>query len=165
MAITKEKKKAIGDKLDTILGDAESLVFVNFHGLGVTEEGEMRKALRDADVGYYVAKKTLVKRALEAKGYKGELPALEGELALVSGADQIAPAREVNNFVKKHKDNLSIMGGVFEGKYMSASEMLDIANIPSEETLYAQVVNLINSPIQGFVLALNAIAEQKEANA
>lgn len=165
MAITKAKKQAIGEKLTSILNGAESLVFVNFHGLGVSDERDVRSSLRDAGVGYYVAKKTLVKRALDAKGYKGDLPELEGELALVHGDDLVAPAREINTFVKKHKENLSILGGVFEGKYMSAAEMLDIANIPSEQTLHAQIVNLINSPIQGFVIALSEIAKQKEAAA
>jgi large subunit ribosomal protein L10 len=163
MAITKEKKKAISEKLDTILDGAESLVFVNFHGLGVTDEGEIRNALREAGVNYYVAKKTLVKRALDAKGYKGDMPTMEGELALVSGEDLVAPAREINNFAKKLKDSLSIQGGVFEGRYMNASEMLEIANIPTQQTLYAQVVNLINSPIQGFVMALSEVAKKKEA--
>jgi len=164
MAITKDKKKAISEKLNNILDSAKSLVFVNFHGLGVVDEGNVRNALREANVGYYVAKKTLIKRALEAKGYKGEMPDLEGELALVSGEDLVAPAREINTFTKKLKDTLLIQGGVFEGRYMSASEMLDIANIPSEQTLYAQVVNIINSPIQGFVMALSEIAKKKEAS-
>ena len=165
MAITKDKKKAISEKLTNILDKAESLVFLNFHGLGVTTEEEVRGALREAGVGYYVAKKTLVKRALDAKGYKGELPELNGELALIHGDDLVAPAREINEFVKKNKEVLSIMGGVFEGRYMSASEMLEIANIPSQQTLYAQVVNIINSPIQGVVMALSEIAKNKENKA
>lgn len=164
MAITKEKKKAVSEKLDGVLKSAQSLVFLNFHGLNVKDEGEMRSALRDASVSYYVAKKTLVKRALENKKYEGEQPSFEGELALVYGDDLIAPAREVYTFVKKHKDNLSILGGVFEGKYMDQEEMTSIATIPSLETLYGQVVNLINSPIQGFVMALSEIAKQKEAS-
>jgi len=162
MAITKEKKKAIGEKLKSIFDSAESFVFLNFHGLGVSDEEEVRKALRQAGVGYYVAKKTLIRLTLDTKEYKGELPALDGELAIIHGDDLVAPAREINEFVKKHKDNLSIQGGMFEGRYMNASEMLEIANIPSQQTLYAQVVNLVNSPIQGIVIALSEIAKQKE---
>ena len=75
----------------------------------------------------------------------------------------IAPAREVFAFQKKYKDNLSIVGGIFDGKYMSKEEMMAIALIPSRETLYAQFVNVINSPIQGLVMALDAIAKKKTA--
>ena len=165
MAITKEKKKIINENLSTILDSANTIVFVNFHGLGDVDEGKVRNALREAGVSYYVAKKTLIRRALDARGYEGDIPTMEGELALVSSGDQVAPAREINEFVKKHEDNLSIQGGVFEGRYMNASEMMEIANIPSEQTLYAQIVNVINSPIQGFVMALSEIAKKKEATA
>ena len=90
-----------------------------------------------------------------------DMPAIFGETAMAYGADLVAPAREVLNFQKKYKDNLSIVGGIFDGKYMSKEEMMAIALIPSQQTLYAQFVNVINSPIQGFVVALSKIAEKK----
>lgn len=163
MAITKDKKVAILEKVKSILKDAGSIVFINFNGLEVESEMGMRKTLRDQEVGYYVAKKTLVRRALEDAKYEGEVPELNGELALVYGEDLVAPAREIYTFIKKYKENLSILGGVFDGRYMNQSEMNDIATIPPLPVLYGQVVNLINSPIQGFVMALNAIADKKEA--
>lgn len=161
MAISKAKKSEIVSDVSKILADSKSIAFVNFHKLTVTETGEVRKALRAAGVGYRVAKKTLIKRALEEAGITGEMPALDGEISLVYGADLLAPAREVLEFTKKFKDKLSIVGGVFEGGYKSKSEMMAIATIPSMHTLQAQFVQLINSPIQRFVLALNAIADKK----
>jgi ribosomal protein L10 len=68
----------------------------------------------------------------------------------------------VQAFVKSTKEKVRIVGGVFEGRYMSASEMSEIAMIPSQHTLYAQFVMLINSPIQQFVMALDQIAHKKE---
>jgi ribosomal protein L10 len=65
------------------------------------------------------------------------------------------------SFQKKFENKVSILGGVFEGKFMDKESMLSIAAIPSQKTLYAQFVNLINSPIQGLVIGLNAIAEKK----
>lgn len=165
MAITREKKAAITDKLKTILDGAATLVFVNFHGLTVGTETDIRSTLREKGVSYYVAKKTLLKRTLADKKYAGDLPELNGELAVVYGEDAVAPAREINEFVKKNKDSLSILGGVFEGAYMDQDEMMSIATIPSLQVLHGQVVNLINSPIQGFVMALDQIAQKKEATA
>ena len=162
MAITKEKKKSISEKLEAILDKAGSLVFVNFHGLAVADEATVRKTLKGKQISYYVAKKTLVKRALETKKYDGDMPVFEGELAIVSGEDSVLPASSIYEFVKKHRENLRIMGGVFEGRYQNAAEMSEIAMIPKLEVLYGQVVNLINSPIQGFVMALGAIADKKE---
>jgi len=64
--------------------------------------------------------------------------------------------------LKELKDNLSIVGGIFDGSYAEREMMVSIASIPPLQTLYGQVVNLINSPLQGLVLALNAIAEKKQ---
>jgi large subunit ribosomal protein L10 len=161
MAISKSKKGEIVSDVSKILADSKTVVFLQFHGITVGEVGEVRRALRAAGVGYRVAKKSLIKRALTDAGVTGELPNLEGEVALISGADLLAPAREILEFTKKFKEKLTILGGVFDGMYKSKAEMLTIASIPGIKTLQAQFVQLINSPIQRFVLALNAIAEKK----
>lgn len=161
MALTKQKKENISAKLDSALNGAQSVVFVQPKGLTVVETQGMRNKFREEGVSYYVAKKTLIKRALATKDFEGTLPVLEGELAIAWGADLVAPAREVQAFVKSTKEKVRIVGGVFDGRYMSASEMSEIAMIPSQHTLYAQFVMLINSPIQQFVMALDQIAQTK----
>ncbi len=161
--ITKSQKKVILDSLSKVIKDAKSVVFVNFHNLSVADDTVMRKALRASGVGYVVAKKTLAKIAMGNASVGGEMPTLEKELALAYGEDLVAPAREVFNFQKKYKDNVSIMGGIFEGKYMSREEMSSIALIPSKEGLYGMFANIINSPIQRFAIALSEVAKTKTA--
>jgi|SRR3989344_4702921 len=162
MAVSKAKKKEILENLKNITSKSNSLVFVNFHGLGVSNTTSMRKGLRDNKVGYVVAKKTLIKKTFEDAKFSGELPELTGEIAIAYGDDQIAPAREIYNFQKKSKDGLTILGGVFDGKFIGKEAMMGIATIPPLQTLYGQFVNLINSPIQGLVIALDSIAGQKQ---
>ncbi len=162
MAILKEKKEDILKKLKDAVDTSDSVVFVNFHGLGVLDTTELRKELRNKGVGYTVAKKTLVRRALGGANVKGEMPVIDGEIAIAYAKDLIAPAREVYTFQKQHKENISILGGVFEGKYMNKEEMMDIATIPETPVLYGQFVNLINSPIQRFAVVLDQIASKKE---
>ncbi len=162
MAISKDQKHAIVARVKDILADSKSVVFVNFHKLPVSESTAIRKELRSKDVQFTVAKKTLTKRALDAASVTGAMPSLDGELALVYGADLLAPAREIYEFQNKFADRVSILGGVFNGEYKNKTEMESIATIPSQKTLYAQFVNVINSPIQGIVMALDAIAEKKQ---
>lgn len=162
MPITKDQKKETLDKIKGAVKDSSSVVFVNFHGLGVAESSEMRRALRSNKVGYFVAKKTLIKKALENEKFESTLPELDGEIAIAYGEDAIAPAREVYAFQKKFEGKLAILGGIFEGSFKDKDSMMSIATIPSLQVLYGQFVNLINSPIQGLVLALNAIAEKKQ---
>ncbi len=163
MPISKDKKKVIVEKVSDLLKDSKSLVFFTFKGFNVKNTIEMRRKLRESQVGYLVAKKTLAKRAFDAAKITGEIPVLVGETAMAYSADLIAPAREVYNFQKKYKDNVAIVGGIFDGKYMTKAEMMSLALIPSQQTLYAQFVNVINSPIQGLVVALSKVAEKKTA--
>lgn len=159
--ITREKKERIVKELHDAAKVAQSMVFVNFHGLGVSDTNELRSALRSKDISYTVARKTLIKRALADAHVEGELPDLNGEVALAYGDDPVLPASSIAEFAKKHKNNLSIIGGIFEGKFMNKSEMETIASIPPMQTLRGMFVNVINSPIAGFVIALNALAEKR----
>lgn len=163
MAIKKEKKEEICKKVENIVKDFPTVVFVNFHGLNVTDATQLKGSLREENSFYTVVKKSLAKRVLQDSKIEGSLPELDGELALAYSEDQIAPARGVFEFQKKHKNNISILGGIFEGVFVNKDKMSSIAQIPSLLTLRAQFVNLINSPIQGLVIALNQIAEKKEA--
>jgi len=161
MAITRAKKGEVVDKLKKAFKDAKSLVFVNFRGLSVGNATDMRRALKGEGVSYTVAKKTLTNRALDAEKFIGTKPALNGELALAWGEDLVAPARGVYTFQKKFPESLKIMGGVFEGRFMTAFEMEEIAQIPTLEVLRGKFVNIINSPIQRFVVGLSEISKIK----
>lgn len=164
MAVSKQKKGEILENLKKIFKEAKTVVFVNFHKLTVAQATTLRNELRKVGVNYLVAKKTLTRKALEHAKPQGEIPALEGEMALAylkEGDDITSPARGIHEFSKTHKDVVSILGGVFEGKLIGQDEMRVIALIPGMQTLRAQFVNVINSPIQGFVMALDQIAKSR----
>jgi large subunit ribosomal protein L10 len=162
MAISRDKKKEILGEVDKIVKDSQLVVFANFHGLSVPEVSDIRSTLRnDNGFGYKVAKKTLIKKALSDNKVEGDMPSLDGEVALVFGNDETGPARELYTFIKKYKDKVSILGGVSNGQFINMEVMNQIATIPSMEVLRGQFVNLINSPIQRFVIALGQIASSK----
>lgn len=163
MPITLDKKKQLVAGLEESLKSAQSVVFVKFDKLKVADVNSLRRGLQKENVGYVVAKKTLLKRALGTHGVTGDVPDMPGQIAIAFSSDLLAPAREVFAFQKGHKENIAIIGGVFEGKYMNAQEMMAIATIPPIQTLRAMFVNLINSPIQRFAVVLNAIAEKQSA--
>jgi len=147
-------------ELESAVKDALSLVFVNFHGINVADETKLRRDLRSEGISYKVFRKTLLKRVLKDKA-EGEIPELTGEVAIAYSPDQTASSREIYNFQKTHKGVLDILGGIFEGKFIDKARMTEIAMIPSREVLYAQFVNLINSPIQRFAVVLDQIAQKK----
>ncbi len=156
MAISRQKKEEILKGLRESLKKAKIVIFVNFHGLNVSKERELRNLLRTMNSRYAVAKKTLIKKALEPFGFSGDMPALEGEIGLAfSGDDPISAARELKNFAKKFE--IKLLGGVFENRFIGSDTVVMLANIPSREVLLGQFVNVINSPIQGMVGTLNGV--------
>lgn len=160
MAITRQKKEEVVAGVQEILKSAKTLVFASFKGLTVAEQNEMRKAFRALGVGYVVAKKSLLRRALDGK-FEGTAPELNGEIALAYGNDELAPARELAVFVKKFGEHLGFAGGVFGGKYVSKDEIVSIAAIPGVDTLRAMFAQVINSPRQRFAVVLSKVAETK----
>lgn len=160
MAITKAKKQDILAKLSELKDSAETIVFIHYKGLSVANTTAMRKELREGGVGYFVAKKTLIARAFDGC-FAGTMPKLDGEIAIAYSTDPMAPAQTMKEFGLKFKDKISIVGGMFQGIYKTEAEMIDIASIPSLHVLRGMFVNVINSPIQGLVVGLNALAEKR----
>ena len=163
MAITKDKKRAILAKLSDAFGEAVSVAFVGFTKLSVKDASALRKELTNDGVRYYVAKKTLIKKALADRGYTGTLPELPGEVAVAwTVADVTAPARGVYTFGKKLKGALTLLGGVFEGAFTDAKWMETVATIPPLPALRGMFANIINSPRQRLAVALGEVAKLKQ---
>ncbi len=160
MAITKAKKQDILAKLEDIKKNSETIVFVGFKGVTVKDTTAMRRKLREAGVGYFVAKKTLMKRVF-GESYEGTMPELEGEIAVAYSADAIAPAQNVKEFAVKFKDGIAIAGGVFQGVFRNKAEMNEIASIPSLQVLRGMFAQLINSPASRFAVVLSKVAAEK----
>jgi large subunit ribosomal protein L10 len=161
VAKTRQQKEEVIQKAREVFASAKNVVFAKFHGLSVSQTSAMRKTLKGKGIGYFVAKKTLTRRALQDLPIEGSIPELEGEMALAWSDDETAAAREIYTFEKEYAGAVSIMGGVFENRYLSKDEMGEIARIPGVEILRGMFVNVINSPIQGLAIALSEITKKK----
>jgi large subunit ribosomal protein L10 len=169
MAKTKDQKKEIVANLETIFKDSVSTVLVHFKGINAGQETAMRRGFRSDGINYVVAKKSLIRRALANLGHAQEGVAMEGEIAVAyntaSNTDATIAASRVYGFGREYgAEKVSILGGLFEGKLMDAVAMTEIATIPALPVLRGMFVNVINSPIAGFVVALQAIADKKATN-
>lgn len=163
MAKTKAQKQEIIEKLAEAMKNSASSVFVHFSGVSVADESAMRRALRGDAVRYTVARKTLIRRALDSLGIQhAELP-LQGELAVAYGGgdDSTLAARLVHGFGEKLAGKLTIVGGIFEGALKDQAQMQEIATIPSLDVLRGMFAQVINSPRQRFAVVLSKVAETK----
>lgn len=162
MAISRTKKEEVVEKIKGIVGNAKTIVFVHFKGVTSQETNELRFACAEEKVGYTIARKTLIKKAFEGSKIDGELPEFEGEIAVAYSDDILASAQAMGAQSKKLGGRLEIVGGIFDNKFTTKEEMISIANIPPLKTLYAQFLNVIKSPIQGYASVLGQIAEKKQ---
>ena len=161
MALTRAKKAELIASYSEALKGANSAVYVKFKGLSVADTSTLRSQLFSEDTHYTVVKKTLWKRATDARGIKGEAPVTGEELAVVYGKDLLIPARLSYEFSKTHKDSFTILGGIFDGEFKSGKDMLSIATIPPREVLLSQLAYLLKSPMQRIAIAISAVAEKK----
>lgn len=156
-----ELKQPIVAEISELLNGAASVVAVDYRGLTVAQDTELRKQLRDAGVVYKVYKNTMIKRAAEGTDYAALDPNLEGPTAIaVSKDDATAPARLLAEFAKK-TDKLEMKGGIVEGTYYDAKGIQVIATIPSREVLLGRLLGSMQSPIANFARVLNQIAEKQ----
>ena len=110
-----ELKQPIVQEISENIKDAQSVVVVDYRGLTVAEDTQLRKALREAGVSYKVYKNTLVSRAVEGTEFESLRESLEGPSAFaISKEDATAPARVLAKFAKT-APALEIKAGVVEG--------------------------------------------------
>ena len=154
-----ELKQPIVQEISENIKDAQSVVVVDYRGLTVAEDTQLRKALREAGVSYKVYKNTLMNFAFKGTEFEALAPVLEGPNAIaISKEDATAPARILAKFAKT-APALEIKAGVVEGDYYDAAGMQTIASVPSRQDLLSKLLGSIQSPITNFARVLKQIAE------
>jgi len=158
-----ESKKAVVDALTGKIKEATSIVFVDYKGINVAQDTDLRKQFREAGVEYTVVKNTLTRFATKEVGYDFD-EVLNGTTAMASTTgDPIAPARIVVEFAKKNKIALNIKGGVVEGSVLSAQQLNGFGELPSKNALVASVLGTFLAPISSLAFVLDQIRIQKES--
>ena len=155
-----ELKQPIVQEISEQIKDAQSVVVVDYRGLTVAEDTQLRKQLREAGVAYKVYKNTLVNFAIKGTDFESLSDVLEGPNAFaISTTDATAPARVIAKFAKT-APALEIKAGVVEGTFYDADGMKAIATIPSREELLSKFLGSIQSPITNFARVIKQIAEK-----
>ena len=161
-----ETKKSIVDALSDKIQNATSAVFVDYKGITVAQDTELRNQFRAAGVEYAVVKNTLTRFAANKAGYTEFDELLNGTTSMASTTeDPIAPARVICEFAKKNKDALKIKGGFVEGSVLSVDQLKGFGELPSKDALIAQVLGTFLAPISALAFCLDQIRQQKEGPA
>ena len=164
-SVIQAQKATVVAEISEAIKDADSIVVVDYRGLTVAEDTQLRKALREAGVVYKVYKNTFITSAIKGTEFEGIGTYLEGPTAIaISKEDATAPARVLATFAKK-APKLELKSGVVEGTYYDQAGIQVIATIPSREELLSKFLGSIQSPITNFARVIKQVAEQKESGA
>ena len=157
-----ELKKPVVEEISELLNGAATAVVVDYRGLTVAEDTELRKQLREAGVVYKVYKNTMINFAIKDTEFADLAQHLEGPTAIaVCKDDATAAARVLAKFAKT-AEALEIKGGVVDGIYYDAVGIGQIASIPSREGLLSKLLGSMQSPVTNFARVIKQIAEKNE---
>ena len=155
-----ELKQPVVEEISEKIKGAQSVVVVDYRGLTVAEDTELRKALREAGITYKVYKNTMMNFAFKGTEFESLSGSLEGPNAIaISTEDATAPARILAKFAKT-APALEIKAGVVEGTFCDEEGMKAVSNIPSREVLLGRLLGSMQSPVTNFARVLKQIAEQ-----
>ena len=161
MALTREQKASQIEEIAELLQNCKSFVIVSYKGISVADDTALRVKFRQAGVTYKVLKNRLVLKAMEKLGISGYNESLEGSSALAfSMTDPLAGPKVIAEMSATVKA-LEVKCGRMDDMYLDVEKVNALAKIPSKETLLAQLLGMLLSPITGLAVALNQVAEKQ----
>ena len=161
----REQKRSEVATLKGTFSTAKSAVVLGFKGLTVVKDTTFRKSIRESKAQYRVSKNTLLKLAVKESQFEGLSDCFKGATAVATTEhDVVALAKAVNNFLKDNPA-ASLKGAILDGRAVDAAEFKVIAELPSREILIGKLLYLMQYPISGLAVALEAIRKQKEGPA
>lgn len=158
-----ESKKAIVAALEEQLKKAQGGVLVDYTGITVEQDTQLRNKLRAAGVSYNVVKNTMVRRALDDAGLSELDGVLHGTTAMaVDSEDPIVPIRVISDAIKDMgaDTKFHIKAAFMEGKVLSAGEIAQLSALTSKKDLYAQLVGTLMAPMANLAAVVAAIADK-----
>ncbi|MCI5791373.1 MAG: 50S ribosomal protein L10 [Clostridiales bacterium] len=161
MSALRDQKVAKVAEIKEKLEKASSFVLLDYKGLTVAEDTELRSAFRKSGVTYHVYKNRLVKIALNEMGYNQFDDALNGPTAVAMGSDDIAAPAKIALEKSKAFKKMEVKCGLVDGSFLDQAGCNTLATLPSREGLISQILGLLQSPVAGLARALAAIAEKQ----
>lgn len=152
---TAQKMKRV-DELTEKLGRSSAAVMLDYRGLSVSEMTDLRRRLDETDSEFHVVKNTLLRIAAERTNQDfGDMLEGPSAIAIVYG-DPVATTKVFADYLREHRE-VTLKGGVLDGRPLNAAQMEALSKIPPKEVLLAQLLAGFNGPITGFVGTLSSL--------
>jgi len=148
-------KSQIVDEVVEMISKSSSLVLIDYKGLTVAQDTELRNEFRSQGVDYKVIKNRILVRAFNKLGYTGFDSDLEGPTAVAFGSEDITAPAKVLTAKAKQFPKIKIKSGLVDGTYLDVAGVRSIASLQSKEVLIAKMLGSLLAPISGLAGVLN----------
>jgi large subunit ribosomal protein L10 len=159
--ITQQKKKEVVADLTEKFQNVKGFYVVDFTGMTVKNSMDLRRSLKAKNIGFWVAKNTLIQRAMKDAGLDFDIPqeVFAGQSAVVVGYDDpVAPAKLLKEFIDTTKlDRPKLKAAVVEGQYFPGSQLKQVSELPTREDMIAAILGSLQAPASGIVGTINAV--------
>ncbi len=162
MSANFENKKQVVESIKAKISESKSVLLVDYKGLTVEQDTELRTAFRKNGVEYKVLKNTLVRKAFNELGVTDFDSDLNGPTAVAFGKDETSAAKAVCDEIKKLEEKISVKSGYVDGKKVDENGIKALAKIPSKTELIASLAGALSGIVRGLAVVLNRVAEQKQ---
>jgi large subunit ribosomal protein L10 len=156
LSLNLDDKKAVVAEISEKVSTAQAVVVAEYRGIAVTDMTDLRKKARESGVYLRVLKNTLARRAVADTPFAGLAEHLTGPLAYGISADPVAVAKVLNDFAKAN-EKFVIKAGAMANFVMSATDVSNLASMPSREELLAKLMGTMQAPVAKFVQTLNEV--------
>ncbi len=164
MSLNLEDKKAVVAEIAAVVANAQTLVIAEYRGIEVASMTKLRAKAREQGVYLRVLKNTLARRAVADTPFAALADQMVGPLVYGISEDAVAAAKVLNDFAKTD-NKIVVKAGSYDGKLLSAAEVVALASIPSREELLSKLLFVMQAPVSGMARVLGAVAEQKQGEA
>src|SRR5262249_22319719 len=155
------KKEATVEELQDLVSRSVVAISTSYRGLSVAEMTALRRRMREAGVDVRVVKNTLLRLAAERAGKPAIVELAQGPTAMIFGYEDVAaPAKAVTEYIRASRSALTITAAYLDGEVMGAAQVSELASLPNRETLLAQFVGGMQSPIQTFAGLLQGVVRE-----
>jgi large subunit ribosomal protein L10 len=158
-----KEKEALVAAIAEDIKNSLTVVFMDYRGITVEQDTELRSALRKAGVEYKVTKNSLTEKAIAQLGIEGVADYLKGPTAIAYCKEEYTAGPKILVDNAKKLENLTVKGGIMDGAAIDVATVEKLAKIPSKEVLIAQVLGSLQGTIRALAVGLNAVREQKES--
>ncbi len=140
--------------------NSTATMVMGFEKVTVSKDQEIREQLRTIGAQYRVVKNTIAKLASDGTPFENAKEHFKGMTAVAfSDGDAVVLSKMISKFVKENADFYQLKVGVVEGKVVNASEVQQIATLPSKEELISKFLFVINAQAQRLASVINAVPQ------